>query len=263
MINYKNIKEFLNYIKKIKPSILSSSITFYLLFMIMPAYSLISSTLSILEVDGYTNKLYFKGSGFIQILTIIFSIIWVSGKVVNVLNKSSSIIHEEKPKKEIGYFLRSYLFVFFIILLIVIEIVVSMFIIYLLENILGITKYYILVFIQFIIELLSITFVSSLIYKYIIPIKIKFYRILYLSFIITIIWYILIVGYKIFIKFFNLTSYFVMYGSVTNLIIFMIVINLIVSVYLYGLIFNYFIEKYMHKKSTTGYNNIGQSEVIK
>ena len=80
--------------------------------MIIPAYSLISSTLSILEIEGYNNHLYYRESGFIHILAIIISIIWVSGKVVNVLYQSSSIIHEENTKRGISSFVRSYLFVF-------------------------------------------------------------------------------------------------------------------------------------------------------
>lgn len=211
--------------------------------MIIPFYSIIIYVLFLLDIPGYNHISININEGLFSLVWYIVMVLWVSSKLVNVLKISSDIIYEKNRNSNILKKIKSFVFILLMILLITLMIISVLFIIYFLESIIGIKIYFIIFIIQLILEFIFITFLSSLIYKYIIPVKIKFKNILMLGCSITLIWYIVLLFYKLFIKFFGINSYYLLYGNIAKIIVFILMINLMVNVYIYGLIFNYYIVK--------------------
>lgn len=237
----KHIKEFLSYVRKINPSFLSASITFYLLFMIVPISSLIINIISILEIKGL--NVYYS-SNIISVIILLFSVIWISISFVNALNISTHIIYgTDKSKTTFKKWFKLFFLVFILIFLIIIVIVSALFLLYLLEIFIGIKAYTLLILIQFLLQFLIITLIISVIYKYVIPVHIKISRTFIMGLMTTIIWYILLFLYRIIIHNYFIASYSKLYGTLAPLLIAIFLLYIMVNISVYIILINYYIVK--------------------
>lgn len=238
------IKKFLQYLDQINPTILASSITFYILFMLLPVSSFIGSILGWLNLTPFVMYKYRLSQNIISLFTFVMSILWVSSKFANALTISSDIIYQDvEGRRGIKRRIFAFFFMIFFILVVIFQIVCLLFLIYFLKELVGIKEYYFIFWIQIILQFLAISLISGLIYKYVIPIKIKFKRTFLMSAIVTILWYSLTFGFRFIERYFGSTSYENLYGNMASTMLFMLWIYLIVLVYLYGLIFNYYMTK--------------------
>ncbi|MDY4053052.1 MAG: YihY/virulence factor BrkB family protein [Bacilli bacterium] len=243
----KKIKEFYDYTNKLYLSNLAASITFYLLFMLVPLINLINNILGYLHVEGFTSDEYLVRSNVLSIIMFVISIIFVSSKVVNSLAISTNIIYGDKNKRStIRRRILSVLLMILFIILIIVQICLSFVISHIFKNILHF-KLYSLVNLLYI--FLSVSFISSIVYKYIIPVKVKLRRTFVISMVVSIIWYFATFFYDLFGTLFMNDSYSKLYGSLANLMLTMLWLYIIVLVYIYGIAFNfYFSKNYQVKK---------------
>lgn len=238
---YLKIKEFIKYLEKISFPILSSSITFYLLFMILPVTNIIINVLYALDIQEVTGNVNIIRNNLFYIISFFISFIWVSIRFMNALTISSDIIYRDvPPRKKIRRKILSFFLSSLFILLLVIQVTFILFVIYFIRNILKIKYLY---FVHLLIIFLTTSFLSGIIYKYIIPVKIKFRQTFYMSSVVTLVWYILTLVYNLLTDLFQKESYQALYGNLANLMLLMFWLYLMVGVYLLGLALNYYISK--------------------
>lgn len=238
----KHIKEFISYVSKINPTNLSASITFYLLFIILPLFNLINNVLDYLKIYNYDN--YRINNNILSIIILFASIIWVSYNFVKSLNISSHIIYNNDiPNISIKSYIKNYLLIVLLIFLIIIEIITVLFLLYFMNTIVGIKIYIVGVILEFLLQFISVSLFTAILTKYILPIHISIKRTIYIGIIMTIIWYLLIYFYQHIIVLFLNQSYFNLYGSFSSFLLTIYLIYLIVTSYLYVLLINYYIAK--------------------
>ncbi len=232
------IKDFFKYLESISLFVLASSITFYLLFLILPLFSLVVNILGFFEIKVNLENNYFMLNNTFSIITFIISIIFIAIRFMNALTISSDIIYQDiPPRKKLNRKILSFILTIVFVLLLVLEVIFILFVMYFIRNILK-AKY--LYFIHLIIIFLSTSLISSIIYKYIIPIKIKFRRTYFMSSIVSIIWYIITLIYSFITELFQRNSYIQLYGALAGVMLLMFWLYLMVVVYLLGIAFNYY-----------------------
>ncbi len=239
-------KEMFKYLNEVNPSMLAAAITFYLLFIIVPLMSLLSNILSLLEIDIELLDEYkvTTTQNVASVIILSFSIIWVASRFINALAVTSDVIYKDvKERSMISRKILSVLLMMAIVILMIVQIVVILFCLNFFRNILHITQYYVMFVIQFILQFVSIAFVLSIVYKYIVPIKIKISKTFYLSLITTLIWYILTLGFYYINYTLKLNNYDSLYGSAASLMLFVFWLYLVILTLVYVIAFNYYITK--------------------
>jgi len=237
----KKIKEFINYLSTLYIGNLAAAITFYMMFMLIPLTSLITNILGYLNIPPFSPDEYLVRNNIISIIFFVISIIFVSSKAVNSLTISTNIIYSKKENK--SFFKRkifSSILMLAFIILVIIQIILGVFIAYFFKEVIKI-KFYFLINILYL--FLSISFVSSIVYKYIIPVKIKLKKTFFMSMVITVLSYTIIIIFNLLIKLFMNNSYNNLYGAASALMLFMMLLYMIVYVYLIGIAFNYYFSK--------------------
>lgn len=235
----KHIKEFISYVSKINPTNLSASITFYLLFIILPLLNLINNVLGILQINNSSSN-----NNIFSVIVLFGSIIWISYSLVKSLNISSHIIYNnDVPNINFKSYIKYFLLIVILIFLIIIEIITVLFLLYFINTIVGIKIYILGVFIEFILQFISVTVFTGILTKYILPVHISFKRTIYIGMIMSIIWYLLFYVYNHIIVLFINNSYNNLYGIFSSQLITIYLIYLIVTSYLYVLLINYYIAK--------------------
>lgn len=196
---YKKIKRF---DEKYRISLFSANISFY---MIIASFSMINILLAIVSkylenVDSYVlSKLievfeYFEYHKYftlnISSIFFVLSIIWSSSKVINAFNKVSDHIYNLEKKRN-SWYLRFSSFVMFMFLLLIIisELVVSLFI----NKLLAYFNLNIYLFrlIEFVIEFFIIYFVIVFLYIYSPPKKMRYNEVINGAFVSSLLIYLL------------------------------------------------------------------------
>lgn len=239
-------KEMVKYINEVNPSMLAASITFYLLFIIIPVISLLSNILNLLNLDIPILSEYqvTKEQNVVSVIILAISIIWVASRFINALTVTSDVIYQDvKKRSALSRRILSVLLMMGLIVLMIIQIIVVLFFLNFFKNILQISEYYILFIIQFVLQFLSITFILSIVYKYIIPIKIKIRKTFYISLITTLIWYVLTFMFYFINYTLKLNNYDTLYGSMASLMLFIFWLYLIILALVYVIALNYYITK--------------------
>lgn len=240
----RKIKQITKYLNDINPSMLAASITFYLLFIIIPIMVLLSNIFKFLQMDIFKEYQTTSSQNIISGISLAISIIWVSSKFFNALHISSDVIYQDVEKRtSINRRFKSIVLMLVLIVVITIQIVLIIYSIYFLKNILQINQYYIIFIIQFILQFISISFIVSLIYKSIVPIKIKLKNTFFISIIITLCWYILTVGFYIVNNILKLNNYDNLYGSTASIMLLIFWLYLIILVFVYIVALHYYFTK--------------------
>lgn len=237
----KKIKNLLSYLESISFPILASSITFYLLFLILPITNLVNNILGLLEISDSSGTNYFFISNTFSIITFVISIIIISIRFMNALTISSDIIYKDTPPRKTGKrkFL-SLILTIMLVFLLVFDVVLVLFVSYFIKNILKANYFY---FLHLVVIFLTTSLISSIIYKYIIPVKIRLSSTYYMSSVVSIIWYIITIIYNLINDLFQRSSYVNLYGKFAEMMLLIFWIYLMVIVYLLGLVFNYYFQK--------------------
>lgn len=241
----KRIIEKFSYInRKINPSILASSLTFYLLIAILPFYQLILYIIQSLKIND--NLYYPEFNGLtIKNIIYIFSTIWACSKFINTLHIISDIIFfETKERPRLKLRILSFIYTLFLLIIIVLEIVLVIYFGYL-KQYSNYKLYLIMSIVEVFFPLIIIASIFTLLYKYIIPIKIKISQTWKTSLVITVIVYILLILYQ---KIFNsilISKYVGIYGSLANVISLVLWIYLNCYIFLVGMTSFFIKNKYI------------------
>lgn len=213
----KVIKEIMYLNNKINPSILASSLTFYLIISIIPLFILINNVLIELDIISTNQKTIFS-SNIMPVLLLIISLIWSSSKLINNLLVISDIIYfdiqnRSKLNLRIGSIILTILFLLLVVSFITLFIYVS----YLKVRL---AKFIVIInLIQFILLYVFIIILIAFIYKYVIPVKVKFVKMLKISSVITIILFITTTIYQKILKTFLINKLTYLYLDYTSIII--------------------------------------------
>lgn len=238
----KIIKE-INYLnKKINPSILASSFTFYLVISIVPLFILISNILVELKIITNVNRTFFS-SNFLNGIFLLSGLIWSSSKVVHNLYVISDLIYfDETNRSFINLRIESIIFTIIVLLIIVFIITLFVYISYIK---LILIKYVVLIdVLQFFILFGLIILLIALIYKYVVPIKIKIKETILIATIISIILFISVILYQRLIKFLVISSLYKLYLDYTNLIVTLLWLYFNCYIFLVGIGFIFIKNKY-------------------
>lgn len=239
-------KETLKFINEVNPSMLAASITFYLLFIIIPIISLLGNILDLLDLnievlEGYRVT---REQNVISVIILSFSIIWVSSRFINALTVTSDIIYKDMKKRSPFYrTVLSVILMMGVIVLIIVQIICILFFLKFFKDVLHITDFYILFFVQFVLQFISISFILSIVYKYVVPIKIRMRRTFFISLITTLIWYILTFAFYFINYVLKLNNYDTLYGSMASIMLFILWLYLVILVLVYVICINYYITK--------------------
>ena len=252
------INKIIYWANKLEISLISASTSFYMIVAIFSLLILIIQFYNYFQIDNnliinsiidLLNPYYleylediipiFSLNTFSPIL--LFNLIWSSSKFINGFNKASDIIYSQNKKR--NYFINriSSIFIFIIILItLFIEVITILLankiIDYIIHNI------YIYMFVQFIIEFLLIFTTVLLINKYSPPVKIKHSNIYYGSFISSLLIYLLLIIFLLFIKIFsgiNINFSLLSIISLFFLLIYSINYCLVIGIYI-----NYYLQKH-------------------
>lgn len=262
IILIKKIKNFFGYLRQVYPSILVSSITYYILLMIIPLSTLIISILHFLNVTTYeVENNQFIGN-WVTIIVALGSIFWVSSKAVNALHITTDIIYQDVlPRQGIKKWLMTFLIMLLIIVIIIVQIIILLFLNYFFSRFIVQRWQFLFAVIQFIGQFLMIMLTCSIIYKYIIPIKVYLKQTFVLSVLVTSCWYLVTFFFKVIYQNNQHSAYQLLYGSASSLFIFIVWIYLIVYIFVFGIILRYYLNKITNQKQINflkvGYNKIG------
>lgn len=251
------IKNFNSLTKTYNPSMLASAVVFYLLTVLIPLSVLIVQILAALDLSSsrYPNLIInLPTNNTINIFSSIFlfvNMVWVSSQLMNALNLASDTVYSSvKPRKYWRLRIYSFFLTFFFIVMVIIIVVLIMALSYLIERVINLrifANYPILISLvhigQLIIQFLGIWFLTAFIYKYIIPVKVRFKTVLKTCLIVMVSWFILTFAYQSFLINYQLSSYTILYGTLANLFIFLFWLYLMVYVFIIGLIYNYYLFK--------------------
>ena len=257
------MKKFKNYIKRIiklvnrdEMNILPGHLAFNIVLMVVPVFSLIGvlgSNLDLTRIlsgldasipdavmDIITSAINIKSNNFNLILFIIFSI-WIASSGFRAIMSSSDILFKIKGIKGVKRYLKSFLMVLFLFILIGFIIIVPIFgdyIINLLIDIFGksnflINTYHIL---KYPISIILMFFLIKIIYMISLSIKINSKYFNNGSWFTTISWFILTRIYSFHLN--NYSSYNLYYGSLSNILILLVWVYLLSYLFIIGLALN-------------------------
>lgn len=241
----KNFFKQLNYInKKINPPIIASALTFFLFIAFIPFYHLflyLINQLGVLNYPGMINREY----SIIGIIGYVISAIWASSKFMNTLYIISDIIFfKTKERHRLKLRILSILYTFGLLLMIILEIVFMQYFGYLkLKN--HSIIYIVVSLIEIFFPFILLFTIFSFLYKYVIPIEIKFKDVWKTGLFISLIIYVLLILYQQIIQKYLLNKYLDIYGIFANIVTLLIWIYLNCYIFLIGMCYIFIKKEYI------------------
>lgn len=210
---YKNIKLLNN---KLNPSVLASSISFYIIITIIPIFVLLFSILYKLNLTN--EKLINIPNNCIGLIIMVCSLIWSISKLINNLMIITHMVYDNKNISKIKLRINAIMTTIVLLITIIIMICIILYLNYIKDN-LNINYIIIFDFIQYSLIFCFVLFIFAGIYKYIIPRKVSFKETLFSSFVITIILFVMTIIYKVILKNILVIKYIDIYGSFASIIV--------------------------------------------
>lgn len=220
--------------KKINPSLLASALTFYFTIAFLPFYQLILYVVGKLEITNHPFYIH-QEFNFFKMSIYIISTIWASSKFIHTLHLISDVIYfkvKERPRFKLRVL--SFIYTFFLFLIIIVEMILVFYFGYLKQNC-NKTIYFIISIVETVFPFLLLFSIFSLLYKYIIPIKIKFKDVWKTGLVIAFLIYVLMILYQQIFQRYLLDKYMNVYGTFSNIISLIIWIYLNCYIFLIGM----------------------------
>lgn len=255
----KVIKTYTSLTKRISPSILASSIVFYLLIVFLPLSLIIINIMERLNLDysklpfsffftlSETVEAGLASSSFIANIVLFISIVWLASKLINILSLSSDTLYKDTPRRRLLVRIASFIFmiilVFFFIALIVIFIFINYWLDYLIDSH-SLTRFIIILIklIKIILQYIIIIVVIAIIYKFIVPIKIKIKTALLTGLMVTITSSLFSIIYEMIISQDKINKYLMYYGTLANFFLFLIWLYYLCYLFILGIIHIYYVS---------------------
>lgn len=218
------LKEFKEIKKKYHINVLVSANTFYLLLIMIP----------LVEIGFDFDQ--FKGLNILNILSfgfiVIINLLFVASKYLNSLRLTSDIIYTSYPlRSKWKEGIKSFILTLFIIVIILVQTIISFGMFNVWKALIGSYNFVFLKIIELIFSLLSVLFISTLIFKYSIPAKVSFKESFKVSIILTLIWIFFSTTYQIF---YNIIENVIFIGKMVFLTYWLYILNyLIIIIFIY------------------------------
>lgn len=230
--------------KKINPPVIASALTFFLFITFIPFYHLSLYLINKLEIVN-NSLMIERGYNVIGVVSYIISSVWASSGFINTLHLISDIIFfETKERPRLKLRILSVFYTFGLLFIIIIEIVLVQYFSYLKPK--NHTIVYVLIsLVEMFFPLIILFTVFSLLYKYVIPIKIKLKEVWKTGLLISTIIYILMILYQQTIQKYLLIMYFDVYGVFANIVTLLIWIYLNCYIFLIGMCYIFIKKEYI------------------
>lgn len=245
-------------------SIFSAAIVFYILSVFVPLLMLLSEVFRMLyqfNIGFFEENLNETTASIINTILLtktpmqmkgfagalfLFNMIWISSKLMNALNRISDLVYVEvKNRNTLKLRIRSFVMMLFAVFLLFFDVVLMISLNYLIGSLYKETLPPIFIFrflftdvIPFLINLFGIAVFVLLLYKYIIPIKITFRKVLFSSFLVTVIWYLLTIILRYYFSINKNNS--IIYGTFSSIFAILIWLYFLSYVFILGLVYNYY-----------------------
>lgn len=234
--------QYLN--QKMKLSVFSASLVFYLLLTIIPFEELIQYMLWKIGVTEAEGNLFLFTNGIIPSILLLIQLIWVASKLLHTLHLISDLMYYD-VKERSHLKLRILSFVYMVVILVVtIFLILILFYISHIKDTFPWAIRFIISFIEFLFPFLWLNVLFLLIYKYVIPIPIRFQETLPTSLVTSFFIYILLRLYQEIVYGYFLTKYQTVYGNFASTISFLVWLYLTCYIFLMGMVYLFVKNKY-------------------
>ena len=226
--------------------ILASSVTFSIILMIIPLIIIINLVLGKIGITTNFSHSY-EVNGLLPSIIFIINLFWTTSTLMVTFNQIGDTIYYTVDKRSyikmrIKSFFTFLLFILFIVGMFLFIVVINYFISKIDNGKISfnIIKY-LLIFLEFVGEFVSIWLITGFIYKKLIPVKIKLRNTLATSLIITIIWYLLTNIFFPIIEWFIIDNYSEIYKTYATIFLLIYYLYIMVYVFICGIIFHYYL----------------------
>lgn len=234
--------QYLN--QKMKLSVFSASLVFYLLLTIIPFGELIQYMLWKIGVTEAEGNLFLFTNGIIPSILLLIQLLWVASKLLHTLHLISDLMYYD-VKERSHLKLRILSFVYMVgILVVTILLILILFYISHIKDTFPWAIRFIISFIEFLFPFLWLNVLFLLIYKYVIPIPIRFQETLPTSLVTSFFIYILLRLYQEIVYGYFLTKYQTVYGNFASTISFLVWLYLTCYIFLMGMVYLFVKNKY-------------------
>ena len=238
------IRQFQYLNQKMKLSVFSASLVFYLLLTIIPFEELIQYMLWKIGVTEAEGNLFLFTNGIIPSILLLIQLIWVASKLLHTLHLISDLMYYD-VKERSHLKLRILSFVYMVVILVVtIFLILILFYISHIKDTFPWAIRFIISFIEFLFPFLWLNVLFLLIYKYVIPIPIRFQETLPTSLVTSFFIYILLRLYQEIVYGYFLTKYQTVYGNFASTISFLVWLYLTCYIFLMGMVYLFVKNKY-------------------
>ena len=245
--------------KTYNPAMLAAAVVFYLLMVLLPLSALFFHVLSLLQLETVFDDLLSAPArlpiDFISGSILIINLLWVSSRLLDALNIASDTVYYT-VKARSSWWRRLYSFILMIVFILIVIIVVIILIgisylsgLFVRSALFQKTPLLLSVIQigQLIVQFLAILALTTFIYKYTIPVKIKLKTVIKTCSLVLVAWFVLTYIFQSFIITYQHESYSLLYGTLANTFLFLFWLYLMSYVFIYGLIYNYYLYQKKYK----------------
>ena len=230
--------------RKMKLSVLSSSLVFYLILAIIPFIQIIEY---VLNKTKLLNNMVFYPSMFYTIFLIVY-LIWISSKFLHIIHQISDIIYyniEERSHFKVR--IKSFIYMIIILLITLMLIVFTIYLSYVKNNIQA-NIIFIIEITQVFIPIIWIILLFMFLYKKIIPVKIKWSQTIRVGSITGLLIYISIRLYEQIVEVYLKNKYLTVYGRYASLVSLLVWLYFSCYIFLSGMAYLFIKNTYKNNK---------------
>ena len=242
-------KEYQALTKHYHPSLIVAGIEYNLILVIVPIWYLLEVVLKYIGLDSIINlnEQWHETIGLpdvgIATLLLIINVVIITARFIKSLTKASDIVFNDELRKNISLNVRNYCLAFLLIMGIIGLSVVTAIII-------SISRYFKLKWfteiLRIVLPFMLFWIIISVIFKYVIPIKVRYRDAFKICFIINAYYYLAIFVYRFLLTIPIWKKYQLLYGNVAFIIIFLYFLYILIYLFLFALIWYYKKNKKKH-----------------
>lgn len=242
----KYLNEYLELTKKINPSVLASSLVYYVIIVSIPLINCILfflAKLRLIELEFHYNL------NGIDVVIFIINLFYVTSKITYNLKIISNIIFQKKASLILKERMKSISLLIYLVLMIIGVIIGELCLQFILN--IGLVNNIIKTILIFGFRFFMISYIYGFLLKKIIPIEVKIFDMFKTSLFVTFIIYSLIFLYQLFYQLNYPIKYQNLYGSNYQLFLFVVLLYLICLILIHSIIFQFI----RYKIKNSSYNN--------
>ena len=235
--------EYQTLTKHYHPSLIVAGIEYYLMLVIIPVWYLLKVVFIYMGFEVFITSenntietiTGIKNVSVMSVLLVV-NIIIITSRFIKSLTKASDIVFNDKPRKNYLLNLKNYLVSFIIILMAISLSALTL-------TLIKLTWYldfrWLSEILRLVMPFFLFWFIISVIFKYVIPIKVKYKDAFKICFVINAYYYVAAFIYRFIVKMTLWNKYTILYVNVAFVIIFLYFLYTLIYLFLFGLIWYY------------------------